>query len=386
MCRLYAGNLAGALMEVGDVGRAEPLLREAIEGMTAHVGAQNPKTLQLKYNLAVFLSKGGRYDEASTVADEVAAGRLRALGSDNPMTQNALSLAENIQGKLSSPMQRPAGWEIGPARLYAIDLVEQADSHAQSGDFGNMLACARAACTADASFCGGFFLAGSALAAQFKRDEALAELERALRVARPEEAPRVVELMQKLEGQATRDPDCARAQAERLCDQADTYGKQHRVEDMLATAERATVLDPTYFGGYAIRGRVLASRGQSQAALEDFEIAYDLATADGVFQRGERDFGVSGFLPQLRSELANGRPKPSVHQESTSASIAVQNSGPDFNHGDRVQIHGLRGAPQHNGKYAVVQNFDSQTGRYVVQADVDGKPMKIKPANLNACN
>jgi outer membrane biosynthesis protein TonB len=40
-------------------------------------------------------------------------------------------------------------------------------------------------------------------------------------------------------------------------------GMQHRVEDMLATAERAVAKDPQYVGGYAIRSRVLAGHGHS---------------------------------------------------------------------------------------------------------------------------
>ena len=117
------------------------------------------------------------------------------------------------------------------------------------------------------------------------------------------------------------------------------------------------------------------------------EIAHDLAAADGVFQRGERDFGLSGFLPQLRAELAHGRsPAASSHQESatlSSISTSLENARREFDQGDRVQIHGLGGAPQHNGQYAVVQTFDSHTGRYVVQAEAGGKLMKIKPANLS---
>ena len=377
-------NLAGALMEVGELERAEPLMREAIAGMTAHFGAQNPKTLQTMFNFCVFLNKGGRYEEALPIAEEVAAGRLRAMGSENPMTQSAVSLADTVRHRWAHPEQRPDGWQHGPARLYATDLAEQADSHASSGDFGNMFACAGAACTADPSFWGGFFLAGSALVAQFKNDEAVAELEQALRLAGPVETPRIVALIDQLQTQRAHDP--ARTQAEQLCHQADACGKQHRVEDMLNKADRAAAVDPTYFGGYAIRGRLFSSRGRTREALEDLQMAYDLAAEDGVFMRGDRDFGVSGFLPQVQAELARGHTGPSGHghQESmTVTSMKAALSRLEFQNGDRVQISGLKGAPQHNGHTAVVQRFDAKTGRYVVKADVGGAPMKIKPANLS---
>ena len=390
-------NLAGAMMEVGELGRAESLLREAVAGMTSHFGEENPKTLQVMFNLCVYLSKGGRYEEARPVAEAVATGRTRAMGSENPMTQSALSLAETVRLRAWDPEQRPAGWQLGEARLHAMDLVEQADSHARSNDMGNMLACARAACAADPSFAGGFFMAGSALAAQFEKGEALLALEQALALAEPvEEKPRVLALMEQVRTQtARRDPNSARGQAEQLCDEADACGKQHRVDDMLAAAVRATAVDPTYFGGYAIRGRVLASRGQTEEALEDFETAHDLAAADGVFQRGEPDFGIAGFLPQLRAEIARGRgpggmPSAQQHEGAAVASVrsavrAQQALRPDLAVGERVQIHGLRGAREHNGKFAVVQKFDAQAGRYVVQLVGGGKPMKIKPTNLSAC-
>jgi|EP01046_Picozoa_sp_COSAG06_P037212 hypothetical protein len=58
--------------------------------------------------------------------------------------------------------------------------------------------------------------------------------------------------------------------------------------------------------------------------------------------------------------------------------------GLGFGKGDLVLIHGLTGAPQHNGKTGTVLSFAEATGRYRVQlhGEPDTKPLGLKPANL----
>lgn len=53
--------------------------------------------------------------------------------------------------------------------------------------------------------------------------------------------------------------------------------------------------------------------------------------------------------------------------------------------GDRVEIGGLTGAPQHNGKEGVVVRWVKQKRRYIVEVDGLPKPLAVRPANLQIC-
>ena len=50
--------------------------------------------------------------------------------------------------------------------------------------------------------------------------------------------------------------------------------------------------------------------------------------------------------------------------------------------GDKVTIHGLTGAPEHNGKAGVVLSFNAKKGRYQVEIELLPKPLGLKPGNL----
>lgn len=77
--------------------------------------------------------------------------------------------------------------------------------------------------------------------------------------------------------------------------------------------------------------------------------------------------------------------------------IQRSNSSRMFEPDEPVEIQGLSGAPQHNGKLGTVLRFDQKRGRYLVRleegskgsgegdctnAQGDGKPLGLKPANL----
>jgi hypothetical protein len=62
----------------------------------------------------------------------------------------------------------------------------------------------------------------------------------------------------------------------------------------------------------------------------------------------------------------------------------TENVRPAFEVGDAVEVHGLVGAAQHNGKQGVVRRFDTAKGRYVLQLPGTEKPLAVKPANLRA--
>jgi len=61
---------------------------------------------------------------------------------------------------------------------------------------------------------------------------------------------------------------------------------------------------------------------------------------------------------------------------------ALQAAQFPFDVGDTVEVGGLQGAPQHNGKQAVVQRFDVDKGRFVLKVAGLKKPLAVKPENL----
>ena len=54
--------------------------------------------------------------------------------------------------------------------------------------------------------------------------------------------------------------------------------------------------------------------------------------------------------------------------------------------GSTVQVHGLQGAPQHNGKHGTVVKFIANTGRYEVRLDGEADHLSIKASNLLPLN
>ena len=73
----------------------------------------------------------------------------------------------------------------------------------------------------------------------------------------------------------------------------------------------------------------------------------------------------------LRNRWEKPRTKKEAPKDATS-----------FKVGDTVEVGGLQGAPQHNGKLGIVQKFDAEKGRYVLQIKGMKKPLAVKPGNL----
>ena len=92
----------------------------------------------------------------------------------------------------------------------------------------------------------------------------------------------------------------SRSAAEALARKAVAHGRAHQVQQMTEAAEQACEICPTYYGGYCMRARVRAQRGQLEEALADFELANDLAAADGQIEESEALFGLQGFLHNFR--------------------------------------------------------------------------------------
>lgn len=85
-----------------DNGRAEPLLRQAVEKRTAQLGAEHPETLSSRSNLAAALQAQGKHFEAELENRTVLKVRERVLGSEHPATlssRNSLALALEAQGR-----------------------------------------------------------------------------------------------------------------------------------------------------------------------------------------------------------------------------------------------------------------------------------------------
>ena len=74
-------------------------------------------------------------------------------------------------------------------------------------------------------------------------------------------------------------------------------------------------------------------------------------------------------------EPAALEPEPAAHSEMPTSLVA----------GDRVEIGGLTGAPQHNGKEGVIVRWVKQRRRYIVEVDGLPRPLAVRPANLQIC-
>ena len=68
--------------------------------------------------------------------------------------------------------------------------------------------------------------------------------------------------------------------------------------------------------------------------------------------------------------------------DKISQKVQDQDPAPLFAVGDTVQIGGLQGAPQHNGKQGVVRRFNEKKGRYVVEVVGLKKPLSVKLESL----
>ena len=97
-------------------------------------------------------------------------------------------------------------------------------------------------------------------------------------------------------------------------------------------------------------------------------------TSDGALPLGRRDWTTTSFGSTC-----------AITARATDTDGHVR-----FVEGDAVELEGLRGAPQHNGKRAVIKRHDlaRQEPRYIVELRGPGagtpEQLAIKPANLRA--
>lgn len=86
---------------------------------------------------------------------------------------------------------------------------------------------------------------------------------------------------------------------------------------------------------------------------------------------------------------AASRPAAAVNVASAGrvASCAGTNSQAEglfgiWTEGDIVEVHGLQGSPQYNGKRGEIVAIDAERGRYRVALDGIEKRLNIRPTNL----
>jgi tetratricopeptide (TPR) repeat protein len=113
-------SLGSLLREAGQLGEAEPLLRQALSASAAALGADHADTLAAASALASLLGDLGRLAEAAPLLRGALAGRRRALGSEHASTlRTMVSLAAVL---------REQGDAAGAAALYseALDAARRA--------------------------------------------------------------------------------------------------------------------------------------------------------------------------------------------------------------------------------------------------------------------
>lgn len=74
-------------------------------------------------------------------------------------------------------------------------------------------------------------------------------------------------------------------------------------------------------------------------------------------------------------ELWAGSPPPTATNEEESYECR-------YSVGQRVEVHGLRGTPEHNGKRGVVSSYNAAKGRYTVILDEGERNLGLRPVNL----
>ena len=73
----------------------------------------------------------------------------------------------------------------------------------------------------------------------------------------------------------------------------------------------------------------------------------------------------------------------SSSSRSSSDSSETKKTDRPLQPGDAVTVHGLKGAPQHNGVRGIIQEFNGENGRFVVKLlAAEEKILAIRPGNL----
>jgi len=83
-------NLGYYLFAAGRAAEAEPLMRSAAEGLARLHGAEDPRTMNARQNVAMLLRSLGRLEECEAILREVLEARRRVLGPEDPETLSSI--------------------------------------------------------------------------------------------------------------------------------------------------------------------------------------------------------------------------------------------------------------------------------------------------------
>ena len=137
-------NLGMAYQELHDLDKAEPLLKEAMEGVMAVNGPEHPDTLTVKQNLGEFYFHRGKLAEAEEQIRQVLDIRKRVLKPDHPSvvgSKNDLGVLYLQQHKLPEGVAllkevvEAHRKQLGPTHsltLTAMSAVTRICSHGRS--------------------------------------------------------------------------------------------------------------------------------------------------------------------------------------------------------------------------------------------------------------
>jgi len=130
-----ANNLAGALIQIGDLERAETLLKKTIEA--------NPGNLDAALNLAALLLQTGQADEARSLAARVAEARPDDASAWSLRASAAFSLGDSAAAEtyyrraIEADAQAPEPWDgLGALQASASRFDEAIESYERAVEFG----------------------------------------------------------------------------------------------------------------------------------------------------------------------------------------------------------------------------------------------------------
>ncbi|MGA2188229.1 MAG: CHAT domain-containing protein, partial [Steroidobacteraceae bacterium] len=118
----YANVLAGALLEDGRYGEAEPLARRVLAAVEKAMGAQNARTAAAATRLAETIVSQGRYEEGEALFRRAVTINETALGAENPeIDPEGYGLigpnGAPIAGAVAGSFDRQAAYELYLALL-----------------------------------------------------------------------------------------------------------------------------------------------------------------------------------------------------------------------------------------------------------------------------
>ena len=96
-------QVAGGLIDVGQLDTARPLLDRALQISRSRLGPDHPGTLTTRHNLALGLGRAGRIQEAAPQFWQLLADQQRVLGPDDPDTLTTRANFAHCLGRLGRP-------------------------------------------------------------------------------------------------------------------------------------------------------------------------------------------------------------------------------------------------------------------------------------------